>query len=546
MNKRLLILSAASLLALASCGGGSSSASESKTSASSGTSSQAQSSEEKSSVESIDSSAENPSQPVVSDSVDSQPGESDSGESQPEESDTSEFDPMDCFVDAISGAKDNMTSFVGAWSVESEGTSWYTYYAEGYEVVYDTYIAEMYEESSVAYRFFHDYDGKNWNYFEGTASLGERSGWVAYNDVVGNDLSLASNYGDERILLDKLLENIDSVYFDNGMFWLDDQEILCDIIDIAYPNTAYVPEYTASYWYDATSVNLATITLNEMGGLSRIYLCNENIDLEENCLYIQFSDIGSTALNRVIPSSVIIPPEPNEENTLAFWEYKGLSGEYIDVYPASLEVSVDDAVEPVEGVYNLEIEDQLKVSKNVIYDAVDPEIEEARLIRHSMSVEWVSSDESVATVSVNGVITAVAAGDAEIYLKALNKDDVEIKSSVIKVHVLPLPDQDLEGAVYNFKFSGISPNVDDNKYSKIFAENQLDNSNPFSIKGNAGVSVVKGGKDHLFENVNALIVRSGDQGTLNTPDAGDGVVTFDFDDQQVSGISFYYGGFYSN
>ena len=217
MKKHLLILSAASLLALASCGQSNppQETSQQTTSAQATTSEPATTSAPAttSSVPSIVSSLPTETS-VVEDS-----SEQDSSEP--------EFDPSVLLDAALNDDYNNVAAYVGMTSPESEGYTWYTSYAEGYEVVFDEYIAMSSGGSPASFVFFHDYEDKNYIYLKGDASTGEVSGWVAHNDVYDTDLGLANQYSDERAMFEVLKANKNKIhYYDAGVYWLDDLDVL--------------------------------------------------------------------------------------------------------------------------------------------------------------------------------------------------------------------------------------------------------------------------------------------------------------------------------
>lgn len=388
----------------------------------------------------------------------------------------------------------------------------------------DYQVLQYYYGDEIRYQYFHDYNDESYQWFE-ASNAKERSGWLkeGYGGApvgIGN-----ANVLDGRELVSFVAKHIDDVYYTNGIYM---------IVDDAAIQEAY--EEIFAWAPDIASDTLAFLIDSTTGNFTKFQWFHSKVDVEDNVVLVQFDSVGSTQFTGELPDA------PNSSNTLEYWQYKGFSGPQIEVYPKSITLTPDPDALVEDNKYTLEIEETLGLTYAIEWD-VPEDVEEERWIK-VQKVTFQSSNDNVATVGYDSLqgsllVTANAKGDADIYASFTAKDLTTKESNHIPVHVNPLADQNLEGAVYNFAYDAISNGA-------ITARNLITGKRlPFEITGNEGVSVVTGRNNSLYAEKSVLVLQTGRQETLNTEFAADAALTYDFDDQQVSGISLYYGQIYS-
>ncbi|MBP5090945.1 MAG: hypothetical protein J6328_00065, partial [Bacilli bacterium] len=420
---------------------------------------------------------------------------------------------------ALSADYSNMTVYSGALANEFE-TGEYELYYNDYQIVYSADSSDDYKQ------YYHDYKGESHQFFK-AGKDGVTDAWLkkGYNDAavgLGNFNSL-----DIREVISAIDKYQNKVQYQQGVFYIVDPTAVEEIVRESYMWAYDVSINTIYFLIDAT-----TLTFSKIGGF------DVDIDTDKNQVAAELYQIGTTTWSQTLPAA------PNDENVKEYWQYKGWSGPQVQVYPASLSISVDDGAKKDGEAYVLEIEEGVPFDVSATWD-VASDIEEARQVRHN-SITYVSTDEEVAYVAYNNAYTRLIvggkAGDAEIYAVAEAPDGATpVESNHIKVHVNPLADQNLEGAVYDLSFDGTI--IDGN----VASTNRINNTKPFDVTVNEGVNVLTGTEmSPIFNGVNALVLRSGQQETMNKDNPGDAIAAFDFSDQEVSGLSFYYGAMYSN
>ena len=317
------------------------------------------------------------------------------------------------------------------------------------------------------------------------------------------------------------------VQYMEGVFYIVNAEAVQEIVEEAYAWAYDVSINTIFFTIDPT-----TLTFNKIGGF------DVDIDTDKNIVAAQLYQIGTTSWTATLPEA------PNANNVKEYWQYKGWSGPQVQVYPASLTIDVDENALKNDDTYVVEIEEGIPFDLSATWDAPDG-VEEARQVRHN-GITYVSTNEDVAFVGYNNtharLIVGASAGDCEIYAVAeAPAGATPVESNHIKVHVNPLAEQNLEGAVYNLTFDGTL--IDGN----VASTNSINNTKPFDVTVNEGVRILTGTESSpIFNGANVMVMKSSQQETMNKEFPGDAVATFDFSDQQVSGISFYYGALFSN
>ncbi len=421
----------------------------------------------------------------------------------------------------------NYTATIG--NIGSQGSfgeselAWYDYHVNGFDIIYDISGDEG------LWDYYHDYEGKNYRYFDDATEPGGPA-WL--NSVYdGVSCTLSHFYWSFDVFLKNVVP-ADFTYV-SGYYVFSNTAKFDDTVNTVFES-----------FYDTEILDFY-IQLDSNGYISVIKAFGE--DAEEDLLEIKLTNFATT----VVPSGATLPDAPNADTVKEYWQYKGWSGPQVHVYPKTIEIVPDASATKDGDTYVLEIEKGLKYTYTVTYDAPEG-VEEARWIKES-ELTYVSSDEKVATVGLdkdyNRVIMAVAAGDCTVYIQGKTNPETGLaaKSNEIKIHVNGLADIDMTDAVYDITFDANSELGAD-----PFASNSLNSSLPFSIKVNKGVNVVTApSRSAIFGGKKTLVMKTGVQDTLNETFDGestssDAVSLFDFDDQQVSGIGFHYGSVYGN
>ena len=416
---------------------------------------------------------------------------------------------------ALAADYSNMTVYSGALANDFETGEYEAYYND-YQIVFD----ENYSQ------YFHDYQGESYQYFK-AANAGEVNSWLkeGYNGAkvgLGNMNSL-----DIREVMAGISKYKAKVQYMEGVFYIVNAEAVQEIVEEAYAWAYDVSINTIFFTIDPT-----TLTFNKIGGF------DVDIDTDKNIVAAELYQIGTTSWTGTLPEA------PNANNVKEYWQYKGWSGPQVQVYPASLTIDVDENALKNDDTYVVEIEEGIPFDLSATWDAPDG-VEEARQVRHN-GITYVSTNEDVAFVGYNNtharLIVGASAGDCEIYAVAeAPAGATPVESNHIKVHVNPLASQNLDGAVYNLTFDGTL--IDGN----VASTNSINNTKPFDVTVNEGVKILTGTESSpIFNGANVMVMKSSQQETMNKEFPGDAVATFDFSDQQVSGISFYYGALFSN
>ena len=423
----------------------------------------------------------------------------------------------------------NCTISVGsiAGGDESSGLNFTDYHKDGYDAVYDITISEIYDETTVYY--FHDYDGVNYRYFDDDSEPGAPA-WLAktYDDA---SQALKDQYWSLNYFL-SYVEIADFTY-QSGVYVFTNTNKFESLIQDAFRG-----------FYETEMLYL-TLQLNG-DYITKIQVFGE--DAEEDLVDIDITNVATTDF----PEYFNLPTAPNESNIKEYWQYKGWDGPQIHVYPKTITMEVTDGAANDEGVYTIEIEKALSYKVSVVYDIPEGIDENSPRIIKENEITFHSSDESVAKVdyllgAYSRQIVGVAAGDAEIWAEGeAAKGTTPATSNHVKVHVNALAEMDMADAAYSITFdstsgAGVSPSC----------SNSLNPTLPFDIEVSKGVQVLDGPTNSIFGGKKVMQLATGTQQSMNEEFqgesvGGDAVALFDFDDQQVSGIAFYYASIYGN
>ena len=468
----------------------------------------------------------------VDDSTASSASPIDSGSETPspiDSGDSSEPVKTSALERALKKNYSNCTISVGsiAGGDESSGLNFTDYHKDGYDAIYDVAISEIYDETT--YYFFHDYNGVSYRYFDDDDEPGAPA-WLA-STYDGASQALKDQYWS----LDYFLSSVEVADFtyQSGVWLFTNTNKFESII-----NDAFRGFYETEMLYLAIQLDGDYITKIQAFG----------DDAEKDLVDIDITNIASTSF----PEYVTLPTAPSADNVKEYWQYKGWDGPQIHVYPKTITMEVTDATPNDENVYTVEIEKALSYKVSVVYDIPEGIDENSPRIVKENEITFRSSDETIAKVdyllgAYSRQIVGVAAGDAEIWAEGeAAEGKAATASNHVKVHVNSLAKMDMTDAAYSITFDstsgkGVSPSC----------TNSINSTLPFDVEVSNGVQVLDGPTNSLFDGKKVMQLSTGTQESMNETFqdesvGGDAVAAFDFDDQQVSGIAFYYGSIYGN
>lgn len=389
-----------------------------------------------------------------------------------------------------------MLSYDIGMGIEEEYYLEYVY--KGYTVI-DTGAEED------PYLFYHDYQGESYLYFEDNYGTGDA--WLnkGLSDAA---LGLENTYFSMDYSL-KYLNASDAVYA-SGFYIISDPEV--------------VQTLNTTMFYFAWFNDIEYVIINVNGGYITqiIGLCS--IDNDEEFVKIQLGYFGETTFY-----DDSLPPEPNANNVKTYYEYTGTTPTP-DIYIESLKLDIVGSVasdDTADVILDLEKTAEVAVS----YLPEDA---------NHKDLTWHTTDESIVEVTSHMTsghrnLKAVGAGTAEVYVTAEGENGI-VKSNSIKVRVNPLQQQNKENCVYDFTFANV---LED---GTVLANNKVETNATHVITSNrAGVR--DGKYSTIFEPTKQILYLDPLSTDFSKPSGAE--VVFNFDDQQVSSISFYYGLMYS-
>lgn len=442
---------------------------------------------------------------TTSNSVSTNPSSPISNSTSSSGSTSSTVDSKSRLEKALEKDYSNMTAeIVSVYDGGELEESYVEYYYNDYTIIYTPSVAEMGYDP---YSYFHDYNGLNYQYFEADRPNDPESkpAWMnkGWEDSI--------NYAIEYIYFDMrvLLENIDpdTAFYQGGMYIISEQAVVENLNQTVF----------ATFFFN--NIEYVALTIGDDGYLQQIIGLQE-IDNDDDFVQIKFGSFGTT----VSPSA--LPEAPNADNIMYYWEYKGWDGPYKETYVDSITVTPQKALENNKLVMDIEE----VVQATYTYTPTNAnQAKDWRLHSTDESVVKINFDFDDADGNKYVKITAVGAGDAEVYIKARGASGIDtgVESNHISVHVNPIQDQDLEGIKYNLSFTGL-----DEENTLGVANDEQNNLPVSAITTKASLN---SGNSELFEDEMTLLLNPGENGM------GPASVTFDFNDQQVSSISLYYG-----
>ncbi|MGN1261986.1 MAG: Ig-like domain-containing protein, partial [Candidatus Enteromonas sp.] len=184
----------------------------------------------------------------------------------------------------------------------------------------------------------------------------------------------------------------------------------------------------------------------------------------------------------------------------------------------------------------------------VLDDSADVYFEVAPENTNRFDVTWVSTDPSVAVLdyksnptSHHKYVTGVGVGTAEIYCVYEGENGAKLESEHLKVTVKGIKDQNKEGAVYDFVWSGHEDVRDEQgkfDHTNLFATNLIPGTAPFAITSHNVRTLEAKNTDSFGKDGYVLYATPSNSEFMNNGFYSEAV--FDFGDQQVSDLSFHY------
>lgn len=401
----------------------------------------------------------------------------------------------------------------------------YEFLDDGYIVDYAYSLREAGYDEEDCYSYYYDDNGTCYMYWEADPSVSNSKGGWLNKGFQNADLSVWNSY----FYLPRLLKNItvDDVAYQQGIYYIKDVD---KIEELNFDAFGYA-------WFN--DIIDICFTLNSDGYIEKIYgFCDDGSTDPVNYVLISLFDFGTT----VLPKMENVPAF-GEETKTTYWQYKGWSQDYVDVYYSGIAAELTPGQE-LESDENFDVIIDLDQSFTVDLSLL-PETFQAWEILHpeDQVVTWhydeTKLEKSASYVANQSVFRAIGSGETEIYASVNGKDGTTLESDPIRVKVKAPATQDKTGAVYDFVWASI----DEEK--KVVAQNNTDSKALYDITAGPGVSLLNGKNSDLFtENRSYLVIDPLSQEVINQPTAPG--LYFDFGEQQVSKISFNYGLFYEN
>lgn len=413
-------------------------------------------------------------------------------------------------------------------SVEEFG---YIYYVNSVSYVLDYSYVET--TGQFDYLYYATYENDGYMYWQ-KADGYEYDGWVAngYHDA---DLAMYNAYFDfERFISILTPEDVEYIL---GAFYVKESSMK--------KFAGQGLEFFGDPFYGAVEkiTTIGFLTDKETGAITKIMgACDEKSD---NGFIVQLDAINDTR----VPQNAITVKAPyynsdSDRNIYTYAEMKGAS--YVpDVWPTGVTLTTVGDVEKEEG-YDavIDIAESVEVAYSILPENVN-----------RIEFDWVSSDETVVDLDYKYNFTAhhkyatgIKEGDAYVSIKLQKQDGTWLESNKLKIKVKPLASQDKTNAVYDLTITGSSyakngEEVDKN--TTIFsAYNAVNTTAQFNIKGHNAQAFEAKNADAFGDTGMVMVVSPAAQEYMNNGFYSE--VTFDFGDQEVVSLNFYYALYKAN
>ena len=474
----------------------------------------------------------------------SQPLPSSSNTSTSKSSGTSIYDPDESidpgiitgnktFKDALNFDYDNYSihyalSYYDGEAIEEA----YEYYVKDITVLLDYTFALDYGQ--IVYDFYASTNEDDYAYWKKEDHY-EYDGWIA-NGYREADLAMYHAYFDLHHFLEPLTEDdadeILGMYFlnDTGMRKIEDQGI----------------EFYQLVGEDITSIGF--LTDEKTGAITKIV--GSVSETSDDGFEILISDFGKTT----VPQGLTLPKAPyyNSDSDRNIYTYAEMLGDrYVpDVWPEAVSLQVNGNPDTEEG-YDavIDIDESVDISYSLVPNNVN-----------RLEYEWVVSDENVIDLNhkqASGIghkyATGEIAGEAYVSIKVQIADKTWIESNKLKIKVKELAPLDKTNAVYDLEITGSTLDYTENSdgtrtYNKnktlVSAYNYVDTDAQFDITGHNVTALEAKNTDSMGDSGMVLSVSPASQEYMN--DGFYSEVVFDFGDQEVVSMAFYYALHRSN
>ena len=395
-----------------------------------------------------------------------------------------------------------------------------------------------YDESigSVSYSFYASTSEDDYAYWP-SDNYYVYSGWVAngYRDA---DLAMYHAYFSFYYLLDNI--TVDDVELIAGMFYVKPEAM--DRLNA----TAF--QFYGNPLMGGEDLTTVAFYLNDETGLFyKIY--GSISEGSDDGFEMIFSNINSATY----PVSVPQAPYRNSDTDRNIYTYAEMLGdEYVpDVWPTSVSLSICETVDTETG-FDMVID--LDQSVDIAY-LLEPDNVNRKEYR------WVISDQTVIDLDYKAnytaghkYLTGVKEGTSEVYIEFLKEDGTYARSNTLKVKVRGVKTIDKTNAVYDLTVLGgdyrdtgaIDPETSEPIRDKDYTDVILNNASslvpeaPYQVEGH-NIHFLEAQYTESFGKNGMVIYSSPSSQDYMSSDVGfDSYLLFDFGDQEVISLDFYY------
>lgn len=373
------------------------------------------------------------------------------------------------------------------------------------EVIYEGYTIIPPLSDGDPALYYHDYNGESYLYF--ADNYGNGDAWLK-NGAYDMPLGVENTY----FSWDYSVKYLDAskASYSAGYYVIADSDAIKTLNETMFRFA----------WFN--DVEYVTLMVADGHVTSIVGLCS--LENDKEYVKIKMGNFGNTGYTGSLPEA------PNKDNVKTYYEYSGTEP-IVDKYISSLTVAVEGtSVSDSEFDVILDIDKTQEVSVSYLPEDAN-----------KTDITWHSSNEDVVKVdyhntSKHRTLVALKEGTSEIYATAKDANGNDVVSNKLKVKVNPVAEQNKEGCVYDFNFVNIA-----NDY--VIATNNIDTKATHEIQANRAVLRASDSVENRFESGRQLLCLNPLDTDFSKPSGS--YVVFNFDDQQVSSISLYYGLIYS-
>lgn len=411
----------------------------------------------------------------------------------------------------------------------------YEFYVDGVTVMLDYTYAEMYGE--IRYLFYSSTAEDDYAYWT-KADGYDYDGWIA-NGWRDADLAMYHAYFDLHHFLSAL--TVDDIEIILGMAFVKEESMSklqnCGLEFFGDPFVGDEEITSVGFLFDKDTGAITKIT----GSVS---------DTSDDGFIIELSEFGTTKA----PAGVTVPKTPyrNSDTDRNIYTYQEMKGdEYVaDVWPTSVTLATyGDVV--TEAGYDavIDIDSSVDIGYTLLPENVN-----------RTEYEWIVSDPTILdlnhktnTTTHHKYATGERAGEAYVSIKFLKQDGTYLESNKLKIKVKSLQEQDKSNAVYDLTVTGSryetigegEDAVSDVNKTIFSAYNAVNTTAQYSIKGHNAVAMEAKNTDSFGESGMVTVVSPSSQEYMHDGNFYSDM-TFDFGDQEVVSMSFYYALYKAN